>query len=43
MNSASNLAALVFGEKGKHARATIGAASLPINSAVEVQAIFEIE
>jgi NAD(P)H dehydrogenase (quinone) len=43
MNSASNLTALVFGEKGKHARATIGAASLPINSAVEIQAIFEIE
>jgi NAD(P)H dehydrogenase (quinone) len=43
MNSASNLTAMVFGEKGKHARATIGAASLPINSAVEIQAIFEIE
>jgi NAD(P)H dehydrogenase (quinone) len=43
MNSASNLTALIFGEKGKHARATIGAASLPINSAVEIQAIFEIE
>ncbi len=43
MNSASNLTALVFGEKGKHARATIGAASLPINSVVEIQAIFEIE
>ncbi|MEG1227449.1 MAG: NAD(P)H:quinone oxidoreductase [Flavobacterium sp.] len=43
MNSASNLTALVFGEKGKHARATIGAVSLPVNSAVEIQAIFEIE
>ena len=43
MNSASNLTALVFGEKGKHARATIGAVSLPINSVVEIQAIFEIE
>ncbi len=43
MNSASNLTALVFGEKGKHARATIGAVSLPINSAVEIQAVFEIE
>lgn len=43
MNSASNLTALVFGEKGKHARATIGAGSLPVNSAVEIQAIFEIE
>ncbi|MCP2026719.1 NAD(P)H dehydrogenase (quinone) [Flavobacterium sp. HSC-32F16] len=43
MNSASNLTALVFGEKGKHARATTGAVSLPRNSAVEIQAIFEIE
>lgn len=43
MNSASNLTALIFGEKGKHARATIGAVSLPINSAVEIQAVFEIE
>ncbi|PAM92221.1 NAD(P)H:quinone oxidoreductase type IV [Flavobacterium sp. IR1] len=43
MNSASNLTALVFGENGKHARATIGAVSLPINSVVEIQAIFEIE
>lgn len=43
MNSASNLTALIFGEKGKHARATIGSASLPINSVVEIQAIFEIE
>jgi NAD(P)H dehydrogenase (quinone) len=43
MNSASNLTAQVFGEKGKHARATVGAVSLPLNSAVEIQAIFEIE
>lgn len=43
MNAASDLTATVFGEKGKHARATIGAASLPVNSAVEIQAIFEIE
>lgn len=43
MNAASDLAVKVFGEKGKHARATIGAVSLPVNSAVEIQAIFEIE
>lgn len=43
MNSASNLAVEIFGEKGKHARATIGAVSLPVNSAVEIQAVFEIE
>lgn len=43
MNEASNLAVEVFGEKGKHARATLGASSLPVNSSVEIQAIFEIE
>ncbi|ALR29580.1 repressor [Chryseobacterium sp. IHB B 17019] len=43
MNAASDLAADVFGEKGKHARATLGAYSIPGNSSVEIQAIFEIE
>ncbi|MGE8243477.1 MAG: RidA family protein, partial [Sphingobacterium sp.] len=43
MNVASNLAVTVFGEKGKHARATFGASSLPVNSSVEIQAVFEIE
>ncbi|PIF45823.1 NAD(P)H dehydrogenase (quinone) [Chryseobacterium sp. 52] len=43
MNTASNLTVEVFGEKGKHARATLGAASIPVNSSVEIQAIFEIE
>lgn len=43
MNVASNLTVEIFGEKGKHARATIGASSLPVNSPVEIQAIFEIE
>lgn len=43
MNAASNLAVTVFGEQGKHARATVGAVSLPVNSAVEIQAVFEIE
>jgi len=43
MNTASDLAVEVFGEKGKHARATLGAASIPVNSSVEIQAIFEVE
>lgn len=42
MNEASNLTVDVFGEKGKHARATFGANSIPVNSAVEIQAIFEV-
>ena len=43
MNAASDLTVEVFGEKGKHARGTCGAGSVPVNSAVEIQAIFEVE
>lgn len=43
MNVASDLAVEVFGEKGKHARATFGASSIPLNSPVEIQAVFEVE
>lgn len=43
MNVASDLAVEVFGDKGKHARATFGASSVPVNSSVEIQAIFEVD
>lgn len=43
MNIASNLTVEIFGEKGKHARGTFGASSIPVNSSVEIQAIFEVE
>lgn len=43
MNSASDLVVELLGEKGKHARATFGASSLPVNSSVEIQAVFEIK
>lgn len=43
MNVASDLTVEIFGEKGKHARATLGASSIPVNSSVEIQAIFEVE
>ncbi|ANF52653.1 repressor [Chryseobacterium glaciei] len=43
MNIASDLTVEVFGDKGKHARATLGASSIPVNSSVEIQAIFELE
>ncbi|OCA72240.1 repressor [Chryseobacterium artocarpi] len=43
MNIASDLTVEVFGEKGKHARATFGASSIPVNSSVEIQAVFEVE
>jgi enamine deaminase RidA (YjgF/YER057c/UK114 family) len=42
MNGASNLIANVLGEAGKHARAAVGMAALPLNAAVEVDAIMEI-
>ncbi|WP_324755429.1 Atu1372/SO_1960 family protein [Sphingobacterium thalpophilum] len=43
MNAASDLTVTIFGDKGKHARATLGASSVPGNSPVEIQAIFEVE
>lgn len=43
MNEASNLLVQIFGEKGMHTRATVGASSLPMNSSVEIQAVFELE
>ncbi len=41
-NGASNLMMEVFGEAGKHSRASVGAGTLPRNVAVEVEGIFEI-
>ena len=42
MNGASDLMVEVFGDKGRHARSTIGVANLPLDCAVEVEALFEI-
>lgn len=41
-NGASDLLAAALGERGKHARAAVGMASLPLNAAVEVEAVIEI-
>ena len=41
-NGASDTFEQVFGDIGTHARAAVGAGSLPRNVAVEVEAIFEI-
>lgn len=41
-NGASDLLAAVLGDAGKHARSAVGVASLPLNAAVEVEAIFEV-
>jgi enamine deaminase RidA (YjgF/YER057c/UK114 family) len=42
MNGASDLIVEALGDKGRHARSTIGVAVLPFNAAVEVEALFEI-
>ena len=42
INGASNLIAEILGDAGKHARAAVGTACLPLNAAVEVDAIIEI-
>jgi enamine deaminase RidA (YjgF/YER057c/UK114 family) len=42
MNGASDLVVEVFGDKGRHARSTVGVASLPLDAAVEVEGLFEV-
>jgi enamine deaminase RidA (YjgF/YER057c/UK114 family) len=42
MNGASDLMVAVFGDKGRHARSTVGVASLPLDAAVEVEGLFEV-
>ncbi len=42
MNGASDLAVAVFGERGRHARSTIGVLSLPLGAPVEVEGSFEL-
>lgn len=41
-NGGSNLIVGVLGDKGKHARAAFGVASLPFGAAVEIEAIIEV-
>jgi enamine deaminase RidA (YjgF/YER057c/UK114 family) len=42
LNGASDLMVAAFGEKGKHARSTVGVAALPADAAVEVEGMFEV-
>ncbi len=42
MNGASDLMVAAFGEKGKHARTTVGVAALPSDAAIEVDGLFEV-
>lgn len=41
-NGASDLLVEVFGDKGRHARAAFGVASLPLGAAVEIEAVVEL-
>ncbi|MFC6792021.1 RidA family protein [Methylobacterium komagatae] len=43
MNGASDLMVEVLGDRGRHARSTVGVAELPLDAAVEVEAIFEVK
>jgi enamine deaminase RidA (YjgF/YER057c/UK114 family) len=42
VNGASELFGTAFGERGVHARSAVGVASLPLDAAVEVEAVFEV-
>ena len=42
INGASDLLVEIFGDAGRHARFAVGAGSLPLGVAVEIDAIFEI-
>ena len=43
INGFSDLMVAVFGEKGRHARSAIGMMALPLNMAVEIEMIVEVE
>jgi enamine deaminase RidA (YjgF/YER057c/UK114 family) len=43
MNGASDLMVALFGDKGRHARTTVGVAALPADAAMEVEGTFEVE
>ena len=42
INGYSDLMVEIFGDKGKHARSTVGMYALPSNMAVEVEVIVEV-
>ena len=42
MNAASDLLAEALGERGRHARAAVGMAALPLGAAVEVDAVIAV-
>jgi enamine deaminase RidA (YjgF/YER057c/UK114 family) len=42
LNGASDLVGNVLGEAGRHARLAVGVAQLPLDAAVEVEAVFQV-
>ena len=42
-NGASDLLARIFGDAGRHARAAVGVSDLPLNAAVELELLVEVE
>src|SRR6202035_3491018 len=42
LNGASDLMVAALGDKGRHARTTVGVSSLPADAAVEVEGVFEV-
>jgi enamine deaminase RidA (YjgF/YER057c/UK114 family) len=43
MNGGSDLIVAILGEAGKHARAAVGVAALPLDAAVEIEAQFAVD
>ena len=43
INGCSDLMVEVFGEKGKHARSAVGMGSLPLDAAVEIEMVVELQ
>jgi enamine deaminase RidA (YjgF/YER057c/UK114 family) len=43
INGASDLLVEVFGDRGRHARSAVGMGGLPVNIAVEIEMIVEVE
>jgi len=42
MNGASDLMVAAFGDKGRHARTTVGVSALPRDATMEVEGLFEV-
>ncbi len=42
VNGCSDLLVAAFGDRGRHARSAVGAPSLPLGAAVEIEGIFEL-